>query len=161
TLTLPSGDYRLRVTGEGRLSRVYRCAVNRGESATHWLSLDADRLLGEGTVSPTAAVGDAPRRRPIPFVADTVAMELTPGKADLLEMSPTTVCRRDGQTGRVIWDAMATGQPARPVHPWVAWFVVNRTPGLRPVEPPPDVDRDGMRDLVWAAGPSFLALSGR
>src|SRR5579885_3045877 len=29
SLALPPGDYRLRITGEGRLSRTYRLAVNR------------------------------------------------------------------------------------------------------------------------------------
>ena len=31
-LSLPAGEYRLRVTGKGRLSRTYRFAVNRGET---------------------------------------------------------------------------------------------------------------------------------
>ena len=31
-LSLPAGEYRLRVTGVGRLSRTFRFAVNRGET---------------------------------------------------------------------------------------------------------------------------------
>ena len=31
-LTLPEGEYRLRVDGTGRLGRTYRFAVNRGET---------------------------------------------------------------------------------------------------------------------------------
>ena len=45
-LSLPAGDYRLRVHGVGRLGRTYRFAVNRGERQAHALSLDEGRLLG-------------------------------------------------------------------------------------------------------------------
>ncbi len=34
-VTLPDGEYRLRVNGMGRLGRTYRFAVNRGETQTH------------------------------------------------------------------------------------------------------------------------------
>ncbi len=47
TLALPEGDYRIRVTGAGRIGRTYRLAVNRGEMIVHSVSLDGCRLLGE------------------------------------------------------------------------------------------------------------------
>ncbi len=34
-LTLPAGDYRLRVKAAGLMSQTYRVAVNRGETRTH------------------------------------------------------------------------------------------------------------------------------
>ena len=53
TLSLPSGDYRVRVNGVGRLGQTYRFAVNQGETITHEVSLDDGRLLTVG--------GDPPR----------------------------------------------------------------------------------------------------
>ena len=44
-LSLPDGDYRLRLSGVGRLGRTYRFAVNRGETQSHRLSLDEGRLM--------------------------------------------------------------------------------------------------------------------
>ncbi len=45
-IALPAGDYRLRVRGEGLMSQTYRVAINRGETRTHHLTLDENRLLG-------------------------------------------------------------------------------------------------------------------
>jgi hypothetical protein len=163
TLALPAGDYRLRITGAGRLSRTYRFAVNPGETFNQALTLDDNRLLGEATIHPVGP-GDPPRRDPIPFTPDTVAIELTPGKADFVELSQTKLCRRDCVTGRVVWDALERPEPGRPsrrYHPWVLWFVRHHNNGIRPVDPAPDVDGDGTRDLVWATGAALLALSGK
>jgi outer membrane protein assembly factor BamB len=163
TLALPAGDYRLRITGEGRLSRTYRFAVNAGETFNQALTLDENRLLGEATIQPPGP-GDPPRRDPVPFTPDTVAIELTPGKADFVELLPTKLCRRDAATGQVVWDALEPqkpGQPPHRYHPWVLWFVRNHNSGIRPIDPAPDVDGDGTRDLVWATGSAFLALSGK
>jgi hypothetical protein len=162
TLALPQGDYRLRVKGEGRLSRVYRFAVNPGESFTQSLTLDENRLLGETPIQ--AEPVEPPRRDPIPFDSNTIAVELTPGKADLLEWSFHTLRRRDAATGKVLWDALAPAQPGNPprrCHPWLLWFASAQYPGNRPLLPAPDVDGDGTCDLVWAAGGGFLALSGK
>ena len=53
-----------------------------------------------------------PREEPIPFAPTTVAIELTPGKADLIEWTGQAVIRRDGQTGKPVWDS------SRPSIPW-------------------------------------------
>ena len=53
-VSLPAGEYRLRVSGTGRLSRTYRFAVNRGETQTHAISIDEGRLLG-GELGPQTA----------------------------------------------------------------------------------------------------------
>ena len=45
-VSLPEGDYRLRVNGVGRMGRTYRFAVNRGETQAHTISIDEGRLLG-------------------------------------------------------------------------------------------------------------------
>ncbi len=79
------------------MSQTYRIAVNRGETRTHHLTLDDDRLLGTES---------------IPFSLVTEAVMLTPGKADLIEWNGETLIRRDGSTGKPVWDA------ARPARPW-------------------------------------------
>ena len=106
---------------------------------------------------------------PIPFAPVTAALELTPGKADLIEWSKESLIRRDGANAKVLWDAL---HPAKP-------FVVNRDPapsmrswmrGLRPSLPasqarrsPRDLDGDGTCDLLWVlqSASAFLALSGK
>ncbi len=71
-LALPDGDYRLRVTGSGRLGRIIRLAVNRGESVIQPLTLDDSRLLGEAPVQPMGGQ-EPPRKEPIALAPDTVA----------------------------------------------------------------------------------------
>jgi hypothetical protein len=164
TLSLPAGDYRLRVHGVGRLGRTYRFAVNRGETQTHALSLDEGRLLvGE----PIAQMGRGvkPREELIPFAPATVAIELTPGKADLIEWTGQAVIRRDGQSGKPVWDSLG------PSRPWKTnedsterlrrWLESGQMPAL--LQPAPDLDRDGIGDLVWYSQnmTSLLALSGK
>ena len=93
---------------------------------------------------------------------------LTPGKADFIEWNGETLIRRDGSTGKPIWDA------ARPARPWsperdpvaavrrLSHFGDEKRPGEL-VQPTPDLDGDGTGDLVWAihGTPSLLALSGK
>ena len=93
---------------------------------------------------------------------------LRPGKADFIEWNGETLIRRDGSTGKPIWDA------ARPARPWsperdpvaalrrLSHFGDEKRPGEL-VQPAPDLDGDGTGDLVWAihGTPSFLALSGK
>jgi serine/threonine protein kinase len=152
-LTLPADDYRLRVKATGLMSQTYRFAVNRGETRTHRLTLDDDGMLGS---------------EPIPFSLVTEAVMLTPGKADLIEWNGDTLIRRNGTTGRPIWDV------ARPARPWdpkidpVAWMRRlsrggdEKRPGQL-VQPAPDLDGDGTGDLIWAfkGTPSLLALAGK
>ena len=60
------------------------------------------------TSSPTQ---EKPKEAPIPFAPNTVALELSPGKADLIESTDRSVSRRDAVTGKPVWDA------SRPVKP--------------------------------------------
>ena len=164
TLTLPDGDYRLRVNGVGRLGRTYRFAVNGGETLSHAISLEEGRLLGAEPTPPSPGQ-IKPREQPIPFATKTVAIELTPGKADLIELTGETMIRRDGVTGRPIWDALRPLIPRR-LHEDAAdrlrrILVDNRT--LDPVQPAPDLDGDGVGDLVWSSPymTTLLAVSGQ
>ncbi len=164
TLELPDGDYRLRVTGSGRPGRIVRMAVNRGELLTRPLTLDDIRLLGEGATA-APGIGGLGRTTTISAQTNAVAVELTPGKFDLVEWSDTRLSRRDGATGQVIWDALAPEKPGdshRPLHRWLVWFARGGYQA-RLTTPAADLDGDGIGDLVWTfywTG-GFLALSGK
>jgi outer membrane protein assembly factor BamB len=152
-LPLPAGDYRLRVTGTGLLGQTYRFAVNRGETLAHRIALGEGRLMGTETV---------------PYSSASAAMALTPGKSEFVEWNGQTLIRRDGATGKSIWDAARPDKPWDPKHDPVAWmrrlgyFGYVEQPG-KLVQPAPDLDGDGIGDIVWAfrGTPSFLALSGQ
>lgn len=160
-LWLADGDYRLRLTGTGRLGQTYRFVVNRGETLHYRISLDRDRLLfndrgPDGRKDPSA---EAP-----PFHPNSAAVEFIPGKADLVTFQRGTIQRRDGATAAVVWDALrSSGTDGSPRDPG---------PGIRAIaeEPfraslvnlPADLNGDGVRDLVWTyrQGHGLLAMSG-
>lgn len=91
-VALPAGDYRLRIKAKGLMSQTYRVAINRGETMTHHLTLDESRLLGAESI-------------PVSTLTETVM--LMPGNADFIEWNGETLIRRDGSTGKPIWDAAA------------------------------------------------------
>jgi hypothetical protein len=164
TLALPAGEYRLRVHGVGRLGRTYRFAVNSGETQTHPISLDEGRLLG-GEPTPQFGRQQNPREEPIPFAPLTAAVELMPGKADLIEWTGQAVIRRDAQTGKPVWDTRGARLPwkgdEKSAEPLRRWLEYGPVPEL--VTSAPDLDGDGTGDLVWVSRPmsSLLVLSGR
>ncbi len=165
-VALPDGDYRLRVNGTGRLGRTYRFAVNRGETQTHTVSLDEGRLL-RGERAPDEKGATSALELPIPFVTMTTAVELTPGKSDLIEWIGGPLICRDGFTGKPRWQLQAP-QTADLVGPggararWMKHLLAGHQ-ASRPIEPAPDLDGDGTRDLVWAfrRTAAILALSGK
>ena len=79
SVSLPDGDYRLRVNGVGRIGRTYRFAVNRGETQSHTISIDEGRLRG-GEQSNVAVSGPHARAAPIPFAHSSGAGDLGPGR---------------------------------------------------------------------------------
>ena len=79
-LSLPAGEYRLRVTGLGRLSRTFRFAVNRGETIAHTISIDEGRLFG-GERRPTKISGESRKVEAIPFATTVAALEICPARA--------------------------------------------------------------------------------
>ncbi len=122
TLTLPDGDYRLRVTGNGRLGRTPRFAVNRGETIAHQLSLDEGRLLGREKIDRFSVLEPGSRDQPIPYAPMTAALELKPGTVDFIESTSTSLIRRNAVNGNVIWDAVGSHrawQPGRDPSTWL------------------------------------------
>jgi outer membrane protein assembly factor BamB len=155
TLSLPAGDYRLRVHGVGLLGQTYRFAVHRAETRNHELSLDRNRLPEEQSI-------------PYPIAGD--ALVLKSGKADFIAWTGDTLLRRDLTKGEVIWDAKRTGEGSSPGHdsfPWMRRLAMipgnnEERPGAL-VQPAADLDGDGTGDIVmaFARTPSLLAVSGR
>ncbi len=153
-LSLPGGDYRLRLTGTGQLGQTYRMAVNRGETHAHRLSLSEGLMI----------VGDE-----FPLGPATDALALTPGKADFIQWDYDALIRRDGATGRPIWDAAVAVNEKDPggsdALNWMQRLALedDREPLGTLVKPAPDLDGDGIGDVVmtFARTPSLLAVSGR
>ena len=154
-VSLPDGEYRIRLQQTGFMSELYRFGVARGETWAHSVSLGENRMLG---------------KEPIPFSFVTEALVLSPGKADFVEWKGQAFIRRDGSSGTPVWD---TSRPAKPwevirlVDPaaWMRWLS-HSGPEKRPgrlLQPAPDLNGDGTNDLVWAQSgtPSLLALSGK
>jgi hypothetical protein len=166
TKALPAGDYRLWVNGIGRLGRTYRFAVNRGETIAHELSLDEGRLLARGgDPSDWGGFGERPREEPVPFAPVTRALELTPGRSDIVELNDRTILHRDAVTGNPVWDTASPKTPYGPGRdpgPWVR-RIGSYGWGLHVIEPAIDLDGDGTRDVLIVFGNvnSFIALSGQ
>ena len=151
-LTLPAGDYRLRIKAAELMSQTYRIAVNRGETRTHHLTPDDDRLLGSES---------------IPFSLVTEAVMLSSGQDRLHRVERETLTRRDGSTGKPIWDAhgpRAWNPDRDPIAAMrrLSHFGDEKRPGDL-VKPAADLDGDGIGDLVWAihGTPSLLAVLGK
>jgi hypothetical protein len=166
TLALPAGDYRLRVTGVGRLGRTYWFAVNTGETIEHRLSLDEGRLLGRDLEPGNWGNGDRPREEPMPFAPATTALELIPGRCDIVELTGKGIRRRDGVTGELMWDTVNPKTPYGPLRDpgrWLRRVSPNRW-SLQVTEPAIDLNGDGTRDVLVVIGNNangFLALSGQ
>ncbi len=163
-LSLPAGDYRLRVTGFGRLGRTYRFAVNRDGTESYAISLDEGRLLG---AEPEARPNGQPSRNdtPIPISRLTLALELTSPRADFVEWTGQTLLRRDGLTGKVVWDVLHPVQPKKREHDSARWlFSSTGNPRIGTVaNASADLDGDGTRDLIWVSQTSAatVAISGK
>ena len=162
-LALPDGDYRLRVSAVGRLSETFRFAVNRGETQSHLISLEDSRLVKDRRIR-LQSEKHIPEK-PMLFVPMTVALEVKPGVADLVEWSGDALIRRDGVTGGVIWDARRPEKPFAPAKDPAAWIkpITGAIGEVTIVEPAFDLDGDGLADLISALPrtSSVLALSGK
>jgi outer membrane protein assembly factor BamB len=166
-LELPAGEYRLRVDGRGRLGRTFRFSVHRGETQSYAISIDEGRLLGG---EPVAEEGDGKKqlRMPIPYPAVAGALELDPsaGMADLIEWTEKSLIRRDGATGRVIWEVVSpvglvTSGNDSGSFMWNTSQVMTARSSF--VQPAPDLDGDGIGDILLnlRRDVTFAAFSGK
>ena len=158
---LQEGEYRLRVAGTGRLGRIFRFAVVRGQTQRYSVSIDEGRLLrGEGSRGSRVRAG-------IRFAELSAALELTPGKADLIEWTDAkTVICRDGVSSEVRWDASRAVKPREGADDAIEWLRTNTSwgdAGAGLLEGAPDLNGDGIGDLVWYSGRAveLLAASGK
>ena len=109
---------------------------------------------------------EKPREVPMPFARLTVAMELTPGKADLVEWTGEALIRRDGVTGKRVWDTSRPRSPYDPGRDPSAWL---RTIAAEPLGNSARRERrrtstaTARATCSWSFRDStaFLALSGK
>ncbi len=166
-IELPEGEYRLRVNGRGRLGRTFRFAVNRGEMQSYSISIDEGRLLG-GEPAAEEDGGKEQKAMPVPraSVTGAIVLDRSAGKADLVGWNGKSMIRRDGTTGKVIWDVVA---PAKVVDTeadaeWLLWNgSLVKIARSSFVVPAPDLDGDATGDILlnlrrYAA---FAAFSGK
>jgi predicted Ser/Thr protein kinase len=165
TLALPAGEYRLRLSAKGQRGRTYRFAVNQGESVTNPISLNDGRLLVGNLAAMGGGTWERPREEAIafPLLLGTVAR--ADGRLDFVEWTGAALQKRDGLTGKLIWDAVKPAHPRagdRDPTPRLQKLTAGTVYG-RFIQPAPDVDRDGMGDLVWSARitDTIVAFSGR
>jgi outer membrane protein assembly factor BamB len=152
-LPLQAGAYELRLWGRGFLDLRSKVLVDRGPWSAYQLGLEEQRLCEPIRVSrcfEVVAFGD---------------------KSDLLLLSETGVTRRDVASGKDLW-TVVLGPAANPrlTHFRWNWKESGYPSGrggydYRPrlVKPLPDLNGDGIGDLVWASQrqSALLALSGK
>ena len=164
TRSLPEGDYQLRVTGFGLLGRTYRFAINRGETQMHWLNLAEGRMLaGEPETSSTGTQSRSAAA--VPFARVTLALKLAPPRADFVQWTGQTLLRREGRTGKIIWDALRPAQPRRLERDPALWLL-SATGNPRSgtvVDAAPDLNGDGIGELLWVSETTAetVAISGQ
>ena len=161
------------MNGKGRLGRTYRFAVNRRETQAQKISLDEGRLLG-GEPSPRDFHEDEPKD-PIRFPLLIKALEMSPLRADFIELtdeasrrqnsnSTPSLIRRDGATGKVLWDALRPSRRFTRKEDPAQWLprTADEAKQHRILEPAVDLNGDGTRDILWFVHqtPAVVALSG-
>jgi hypothetical protein len=150
---LPEGSYRLRLSGQGGLAETFRLEVAHGIERHFAVDLK-DQFLWE------------PLKVPRAF--ETVDLA---GRADVLLLSEKDVSLHHGATGATLWTAEPTTRNEKLPAEWKwdwrgpnargGWETVDRRPFL--VKPAPDLDGDGVRDVVLASRQQagLMALSGK
>jgi outer membrane protein assembly factor BamB/predicted Ser/Thr protein kinase len=138
-VTLPAGDYRVRLSAPGFVSETYRLLVDRGGRHDFQVGLGERRLWG-----------------PIDVHEDTLAVVDLAGHADLIQVNRQSLRRLNGANGQLLWEMTISGTEKSNL------VRINGEDPLTLARPAPDLDGDGVRDLVWASrtSPSLWAVSG-
>jgi serine/threonine protein kinase/outer membrane protein assembly factor BamB len=155
-VALPAGSYRLRLSGQGMLSETVQLLVRKGARHQFSVELGAEKLW-----------------EPIPVAQWFDVVDLA-GRSDVIVFDDRGLRRLDGATARVVWERpvdakdLPEGMKDGPFD-WKTWFGYSPVvppapmPAARLIRPAPDLDGDGVRDLVWAGdNPAMLfAVSGK
>ncbi len=174
-LSIPEGEYRLRVSGRGAFSKTAWMTVKPRQS----LQLNVD--LDHREIYPPIGVGSVGGYEFVDFGndLDLIVLPDTPNKPDFEKVGnrkPNLLRRVDAATGKDVWSLdISQNSPALQAmlptdemrsHWWTAtvfgWKLSNQPP-LRVLRPLPDLDADGVPDLVWLhhRGYSLFAVSGK
>jgi tRNA A-37 threonylcarbamoyl transferase component Bud32 len=143
-----AGSHQLRLQQSAQLSQTYGVVVGK-------------RMMSQGALS----LGDRQLWAPVAIRPNEFAqvLDLT-GRPDVIMTSPQGLRRLDWETGRELWETglAILAQPALAKHETFVWDF-EATNSKRLLDPAPDLDGDGTRDLVWtgASSPSLLAVSGK
>ncbi len=160
-LSLPEGNYQVRLSQAGQLSETSLLHMERGSQPRFPMGLENRHLWD-----------------PIPASQTFDVVDLGSGHADVILTTDKGLRRLDGGTARPVWSVEQValtkenqlGRPAFELGGY--WHSFFRSPFEqfsarvgRPflVQPAPDLDHDGTPDLVWASRsqPSLVAVSGR
>ncbi len=152
-VALRAGTYDLRLAGRGRLGETLHLVVERGMQRDLTVALDESLLWPPLAVSRTCEVVDLA------------------GRADVLLVTDKSLRRLDGATAKPVWD-VSLHTADQPDLAGIHWDGSTKAPqsGKGPFDhrpqllrPAPDLNGDGVRDLVWACRhqAALLAISGQ
>lgn len=135
-VSLPAGDYRVRFHESGKLSEEFRVLVPKASKLTIPVELESHAVF------PSVTISGAPR---------VVTLE---NHADIVVVRREGVERLDGATSRSIWKVDLTMDELlnEADTKWGEWIEDEpQNPDRRTplVEPAPDLNGDGIGDLVW------------
>jgi outer membrane protein assembly factor BamB len=148
-VSLPEGDYQVRLSQPAMLSETYLLHLARGNQPRFPMGLEPRRLW-----------------EPIAVPELFEILDVGGGHPDVLVVGNQGLHRFNGATGNAVWSRVhQKGEES-----WAEYLQMARQQNQNPwvvfapmlVRPAPDLDGDGTRDLVWASRryPSLIAFSG-
>ncbi|MEQ1825355.1 MAG: serine/threonine-protein kinase [Pirellula sp.] len=150
SIPIPAGAYQLRVTEPGKTGQELLLDIEPGKDHEFRVSFDENNLFDPIAV-PSADAYD------IVDLGDGPSIIAYPYKS-----TSNRLTRSSGRTGKIIWTANwseANTEDASEFNGiWKGALDETSRPAL--IEPTPDLDGDGVGDLVWNTSPLF-AVSGK
>jgi tRNA A-37 threonylcarbamoyl transferase component Bud32 len=151
---MPAGSYRVRLSAPDRLSETLQLQVERGARDGFHVALADPTLFPPFPIS----------------MADTVVLADLDGSASFVVSRMGEMRRTGGATGQELWKVNLNPENYRNRwrnnHERVAWeqfFQKVNQEEAQLLQPAPDLDGDGVGDLVWSSVnvPALLAISGK